>query len=91
MANHRPEQLYAANKTANPYDELNFQVIDRSTDLQVYRSPAADPGCPQRRQITHRIMNFMLEENPDLFMLWQSDNISNLLSPDLGLTPVPLC
>ena len=25
----------------------------------------------------------MLEQNPDLFMLWQGDNISNLLSPDL--------
>ena len=81
MANHRPEQLYAANKTANPYDELNFQVIDRSTDLQVYPDHLLlTLDAPNGGKSRTRIMNFMLEENPDLFMLWQSgDNISNLL------------
>jgi conjugal transfer ATP-binding protein TraC len=29
-----------------------------------------------------RAMNFMLENNPDMFMLWMGgDNLSNLLSP----------
>lgn len=87
MANHRPEQLYAANKTANPFDELNFQVIDRSTDLQVYPDHLLlTLDAPNGGKSRTRIMNFMLEENPDLFMLWQSgDNISNLLSPDLSV------
>ncbi|WP_438403847.1 type IV secretion system protein TraC, partial [Aeromonas veronii] len=85
--NHRPEQLYAANKTANPYDELNFQVIDRTTDLQVYPDHLLlTLDAPNGGKSRTRIMNFMLEENPDLFMLWQSgDNISNLLSPDLSV------
>ena len=87
MANHRPEQLYAANKTANPYHELYFQVIDRSTDLQVYPDHLLlTLDAPNGGKSRTRIMNFMLEENPDLFMLWQSgDNISNLLSPDLSV------
>ncbi|HHQ4545262.1 TPA: type IV secretion system protein TraC [Aeromonas veronii] len=87
IANHRPEQLMATPKPAGIYDELNYQCIDRSTSLQVkpdYLLLTLD--SPNGGKTHTRIMNFMLEENPDLFMLWQGgDNISNLLSPDLSI------
>ena len=85
MANHRPEQIIATPKNLQQYDELNFQCLDRSTSLEVkpdYLLLTLDAGDGQKSRA--RIMNFMLEQNPDLFMLWQGgDNISNLLSPDL--------
>lgn len=87
MANHRPDQLMPAHKSIGRYDELNYQCIDRSTSLEVtpdfLRLTLDAPGGKKTKT---RIMNFMLEENPDLFMLWQGgDNISNLLSPDLSV------
>lgn len=87
MANHRPDQLYAASKIVSPYDELNYQCIDRSTDLRVHPDHLLlTLDSPSGGKSRTRIMNFMLEENPDLFMLWQGgDNIANLLSPDLSV------
>lgn len=87
MANHRPDQLYAASKIVSPYDELNYQCIDRSTDLRVHPDHLLlTLDSPSGGKSRTRLMNFMLEENPDLFMLWQGgDNIANLLSPDLSV------
>lgn len=85
MANHRPGQRYADPVPHRPYDEINFQCIDRSTDLLVTPDHLLLTlnGSNGEKSRT-RIMNFMLESNPDLFMLWQGgDNICNLLSPDL--------
>jgi len=86
MANHRPKQLYAEQKPIRKYDELNYQCIDRSTDLQVKPDHLLlTLDAPDGKSRT-RIMNFMLESNPDIFMLWQGgDNISNLLTPDLSI------
>ena len=72
MANHRPEQIIATPKNLQQYDELNFQCLDRSTSLEVkpdYLLLTLDAGDGQKSRA--RIMNFMLEQNPDLFMLWQ--------------------
>ena len=87
MANHRPEQLYKKHVKVSEHEQLNTQCIDRTIDFQV--SPdditigLSVPGKPASRA---RVMNFMLEHNPDVFMLWQGgDNISNLLSPDLTI------
>lgn len=87
MVNYRPDALYKTPVRVNDYDELNRQGIDRTLDLLVtpdaLRLGLKTPGKPDSRA---RVMNFMLEHNPDLFMLWQGgDNISNLLSPELTL------
>ena len=87
MANHRPEQLYADPLPVRPYDELNYQCINRSTDLLVKPDHLLlTLNAPNGQKSKTRIMNFMLESNPDLFMLWQGgDNIANLQTPDLSV------
>lgn len=92
MANHRSTQIDVEYKTIRPYDEINFQCIDRSTDLMVTPDHLLLTLNTAKGKIRTRIMNFMLEHNPELFMLWQGgDNISNLLSPDLSIaTPFVL-
>lgn len=87
MVNHFPDALYADPVNVSSYDDLNRQCVDRSLDIVVkpdhlsltLNKPTGEKSCA-------RIMNFMLESNPDLFFLWQGgDNISNLLSPDLSI------
>ncbi|WP_339056747.1 type IV secretion system protein TraC [Candidatus Regiella endosymbiont of Tuberolachnus salignus] len=87
MVNHFPDALYADPVNVSTYDDLNRQCVDRSLDIVVkpdhlsltLNKSTGEKSCT-------RVMNFMLESNPDLFFLWQGgDNISNLLSPDLSI------
>lgn len=87
ITNHNPDTLTPPVVKVNDYDELNRQCVDRTLDLMVTPDNLllglSPPGKPAT---TARVMNFMVESNPDIFMLWQGgDNISNLLNPDLTI------
>ncbi|OIX90666.1 type IV secretion system protein TraC [Pantoea sp. Ae16] len=88
IVNHRPAQLYKEPARADEWEQLNTQCVDRSLDFRVtpddIRLELSRPGGTPSRA---RVMNFQLEHNPDIFMLWQGgDNISNLLNPDLTIS-----
>lgn len=88
MINHRPAQLYADPVKVDNWEQLNTQCVERTLDFKVtpddIRIGLSRAGAPQSNA---RVMNFMLEHNPDIFMLWQGgDNISNLLNPDLTIS-----
>ena len=88
MINHRPAQLYADPVKVDNWEQLNTQCVERTLDFKVtpddIRIGLSRPGASQSKA---RVMNFMLEHNPDIFMLWQGgDNISNLLNPDLTIS-----
>lgn len=88
MVNHRPAQLYEEAVNVDSWEQLNTQCVDRTLDFQItpddIRLGTTRVGEPQSRA---RVMNFLLEHNPDVFMLWQGgDNISNLLNPELTIS-----
>lgn len=87
LLNHRHDQLYPETVQVGPYDEFHHLCVDKSIDLSVRPDDIKITLSNGRGGTTAtRAMNFMLEENPDIFMLWMGgDNIANLLSPDLSI------
>ena len=87
MMNHRHDQLFERPVSVGPYDELHQRCVDPTIDLEVRpHDIVIKLSGEQGKTTTTRAMNFMLENNPDMFMLWMGgDNISNLLSPDLSI------
>jgi len=87
MVNHREGELYADPIKVSQYDELNRQCVDRSLDLSVkpdYLTLTLNNLGGKKSRT--RVMNFMMEKNPDIFFLWEGgDNIANLLSPELSI------
>ena len=88
MINQRHDQLYAKPVTVGEYDEFHQRCVEQSIDLQVKPDHIlVNLATPGTKDITStRAMNFMMEKNPDLFMLWMGgDNLANLLHPDLSI------
>lgn len=88
MINHRHDQLYAKPVKVGEYDEFHQRCVEQSIDLEV--SPdhvLINLSSPGSKTVTStRAMNFMMEQNPDLFLLWMGgDNLANLLHPDLSI------
>lgn len=88
MVNHRPHALYRPEVRVDEFSELNYQCVESSFDLQVYPDHLSiGLNSPGEKMPRARVMNFMLEKNPEIFALWQGgDNISNLLSTDLTIS-----
>lgn len=90
LVNFRCDQLFRPEVKVNEYDDLHFQCVENGIDFDVWPEKLA-VTLPEKAgsMKTARAMNFMLDGNPDLFLLWQGgDNISNLLNPDLSI-PFP--
>lgn len=90
LVNFRVGQLYRPVKKVSPFDDFHFQCVENGLDFTVFPDKLTI-ALPEKsgRITTTRAMNFMLDSNPDFFLLWQSgDNISNLLNPDLTI-PFP--
>lgn len=88
MINHDPDQLFEQPRHFDPYQDLNYQCIDNGFDLRVYpeylKIGLRAPGS--KKASCARVMNFQLEQNPDMAFLWGSaDNYSNLLHPELSI------
>lgn len=88
MVNHRTDALYRKDVKVDEYNALNYQCVENGFDLKVHPEHLSlglrSPGKVSPRA---RVMNFMLEKNPEMFALWQGgDNICNLLSNDLSIS-----
>lgn len=89
MINHNPDQLFRQRRRPDPHTDLNYQCVDNGFDLQVYPEHLKI-GLRQSGQQSAscaRVMNFTLEQNPEMAFLWGSaDNYSNLLYPELSIS-----
>ncbi|MGM7760886.1 type IV secretion system protein TraC [Yersinia enterocolitica] len=87
MINARHDQLSPETVHVGRFDELHQRCIDPRIELDVRPDDVLISLAHYQGAVTRtRAMNFMLEHNPDMFMLWMGgDNISNLLSPDLTI------
>jgi len=90
LVNFRCDQLFRPEVKVNEYDDLHFQCVENGIDFDVYPEKLVVTLPEKAGSVkTSRAMNFMLDGNPDMFLLWQGgDNISNLLNPDLSI-PFP--
>ncbi|MBY4890597.1 type IV secretion system protein TraC [Pantoea sp. DY-15] len=88
LVNPQTGQLYRENVNVDRWGQLNTQCVDRTIDFRI--SPDGifvGLNPPGQAPTKARVMSFMMENEPDLFMLWQGgDNISNLLNPDLTIS-----
>lgn len=84
IINHRHDEVYEQPVKVGLYDELNQRCVDSSLNITVRPDDIHLTLSDRKGGTTStRAMNFMMEDNPDLFMLWMGgDNISNLLYPD---------
>jgi len=87
MVNARHEELQPTAVRVGRFDELHQRCIDPRIGADVHPDDITISLPDGKGGVTRtRAMNFMMENNPDLFMLWMGgDNISNLLSPDLTI------
>ncbi len=87
MLNARHDQLYPDDVRVGKFDELHQRCIDQRIGIDVRPDDVRISLADRQGSVTTtRAMNFMLENNPDMFMLWMGgDNLSNLLSPDLAI------
>lgn len=88
LVNPQTGQLYREDVKVDRWGQLNTQCVDRTIDFRI--SPDGifvGLNPPGQVPTKARVMSFMMENEPDLFMLWQGgDNISNLLNPDLTIS-----
>ncbi|HAN7476618.1 TPA: TraC family protein, partial [Escherichia coli] len=87
MLNARHDQLYPDEVRVGKFDELHQRCVDQRIGIDVRPDDVLISLADRQGSVTStRAMNFMLENNPDMFMLWMGgDNLSNLLSPDLTI------
>lgn len=87
LINHKPGEIFKAPVKVDPHETLKRQCVEQGIDFQIYSDeikyslPDAEHGRKKAR-----LTNFMIQRNPEMFMLWQGgDNISNLLNPALSI------
>jgi conjugal transfer ATP-binding protein TraC len=84
MINHRHDEVYEQPVKVGLYDELHQRCVDSSLNLTVRPDDVLVKLSDRKGGVTTtRALNFMMDDNPEMFMLWMGgDNISNLLYPD---------
>lgn len=87
LLNARHDQLYQENVRVGRYDELHQRCVRQGFGMDVRPRDVLLSQTDGRGGVTQtRAMNFMMEDTPELFMLWMGgDNLSNLLNPDLSI------
>ena len=83
LVNFRHDRIVSPSRDVDPYEELNAQCVERSINLTVEPDAIRQSlSSLDGGRVQTRIMNFMLEKNPETFALWQGgNNLSNLLDP----------
>lgn len=87
LLNARHDQLYQDSVRVGRYDELHQRCVRQGFGMDVRPHDVLLSQPDGRGGVTKtRAMNFMMEDTPELFMLWMGgDNLSNVLSPDLSI------
>lgn len=88
LINPDPGEMYRQPYKLDPYQDLNYQCVDDSFDMQVTAGhlKIGRLGSDGREKVT-RVTNYHLERDPEIAFLWTSaDNYANLLNPELSIS-----
>ncbi len=88
LINPNPGEMYRRPKKLDPYQELNYQCVDDSFDMEVMANHL-NIGLLDRNGVERhtRVLNYHLARDPEIAFLWTSaDNYANLLNPELSIS-----
>lgn len=88
LINPDPNEMYRQPFKLDPYQDLNYQCVDDSFDLQVMAGhlKIGRLGSDGKEKST-RVTCYHLERDPEIAFLWTSaDNYANLLNPELSIS-----
>lgn len=88
MVNPDPEEMYSRPYKLDQYQDLNYQCVDDSFDMQVTANHLKIGLLDRKgKEKVTRVTNFHLERDPEIAFLWTSaDNYANLLNPELSIS-----
>lgn len=88
LVNPDPEDMYRKPYKMDPYQDLNYQCVEDTFDMQVTANHLKI-GLLNRNgeEKTTRVTNYHLARDPEIAFLWSNaDNYANLLSPELSIS-----
>ncbi|PBD51981.1 type IV secretion system protein TraC (plasmid) [Klebsiella pneumoniae] len=88
LINPDPHEMYRVPYKLDPYQDLNYQCVDDSFDMQVTAGhlKIGRLGRDGKECVT-RVTNYHLECDPEIAFLWTAaDNYANLLNPELSIS-----
>lgn len=88
LINPNPGEMYRRPKKLDPYQELNYQCVDDSFDMEVMANHL-NIGLLDKNGVERhtRVLNYHLARDPEIAFLWTSaDNYANLLNPELSIS-----
>jgi conjugal transfer ATP-binding protein TraC len=88
QVNPDPGEMYRKPYKLDPYQDLNYQCVDDSFDMQVTANHLKI-GLLDRngKEKVTRVTNYHLARDPEIAFLWTSaDNYANLLNPELSIS-----
>lgn len=88
LINPDPHEMYRVPYKLDPYQDLNYQCVDDSFDMQVTAGhlKIGRLGRDGKECVT-RVTSYHLESDPEMAFLWTSaDNYANLLNPELSIS-----
>ncbi len=88
LINPNPGEMYRRPKKLDPYQELNYQCVDDSFDMEVMANHL-NIGLLDKNGVERhtRVTNYHLVRDPEIAFLWTSaDNYANLLNPELSIS-----
>lgn len=88
LINPDPGEMYRQPYKLDPYQDLNYQCVEDSFDMQVTAGhlKIGRLGRDGKETVT-RVTSYHLERDPEIAFLWTSaDNYANLLNPELSIS-----
>ena len=88
LINPDPHEMYRVPYKLDPYQDLNYQCVDDSFDMQVTAGhlKIGRLGRDGKECVT-RVTSYHLESDPEMAFLWTAaDNYANLLNPELSIS-----
>lgn len=88
LINPDPHEMYRVPYKLDPYQDLNYQCVDDSFDMQVTAGHLriGRLGRDGKECVT-RVTSYHLESDPEMAFLWTAaDNYANLLNPELSIS-----
>ena len=88
QVNPDPGEMYRKPYKLDPYQDLNYQCVEDSFDMQVTANHLKI-GLLDRegKEKTTRVTSYHLARDPEIAFLWTSaDNYANLLNPELSIS-----
>ncbi len=88
LINPDPHEMYRVPYKLDPYQDLNYQCVDDSFDMQVTAGhlKIGRLGRDGKECVT-RVTSYHLEKDPEMAFLWSNaDNYANLLNPELSIS-----